>query len=668
MNITTCRRAALLGATALISSFALQAAAQAADQQAGEDGEEFIGTVELGESKRDVQTDTATPVTRIDKDEIDDRQASSIAELIDSVPGVSLVNGSTPIGSGINIRGFGANGTYGTDQKVAIQIDGASVGSEEIYRVGTQLFTDPYLYKNVEVIRGTVASFEYGSGIIGGVVRLETIDASDMTGGEPGFKLGQTLGAYSNEGGFSTSTTAAWQPTQNLEFLGNYSYREQGDQEDGDGNAILNSAFELPSWLLKAKYSTGAHSLTASYTETETQERDKPYDSFGTTGGSFGNVDRDTKSRSGSLRYNYNPFENDLVNIDAILSYADQKIDAEYVAGSSPLPAFIIEPIVGADNRYETTKLTVKNTAFIQTGSLVHDLRTGIEYIKKDRKDANSAPGGTDDRLAAFIVDEIEFGNGWVFSPALRYETSEIEGTLDNGTDVSYDNDALMGGASLRYEFANGFSLFGSYAYTESLPIIDDLQNPAFMMQPEIGKTVEFGGSYDRVGVFGPNDLLALKVNYYQTDLEDNTSYSGVDSIELHGFEIEGSYARRSGFYIDLNANIVDGEQTSLAGAVSDWVNAPADTVRLTVGQRVSRFADISAEVLHAADTEVNGTNNEGYTVLNLRTTLTAHEGVLEGTSLRLGVENLLDESFTPYLSTRPAPGRNLKVTISKAF
>ena len=168
MNITTYRRAALLGATALISSFALQAAAQAADQQAGEDGEEFIGTVELGESKRDVQTDTATPVTRIDKDEIDDRQASSIAELIDSVPGVSLVNGSTPIGSGINIRGFGANGTYGTDQKVAIQIDGASVGSEEIYRVGTQLFTDPYLYKNVEVIRGTVGSFEYGSGIIGG--------------------------------------------------------------------------------------------------------------------------------------------------------------------------------------------------------------------------------------------------------------------------------------------------------------------------------------------------------------------------------------------------------------------------------------------------------------------------------------------------------------------
>ena len=183
MNHTLNRKTALLGATAIVSAVLLQAPASAQESTVPEIGE-FLGTLTLGESKRDVQTDTATPVTVVDQEEIEDRQAGTIAELIDSVPGVSLVNGSTPIGSGINIRGFGANGTYGTDQKVAIQVDGASVGSEELYRIGSQLFTDPYLYKSVEVIRGTVGSFEYGSGIIGGVVRLETIDASDLTGGE----------------------------------------------------------------------------------------------------------------------------------------------------------------------------------------------------------------------------------------------------------------------------------------------------------------------------------------------------------------------------------------------------------------------------------------------------------------------------------------------------
>lgn len=145
------------------------------------------------ESKRGVATDTAVPVTTINQREIDDRQAGTIAELIDSVPGVTLMNGNTPGGSGINIRGFGATGTYGTDQMVMIQVDDATQGSEELYRIGTQLYTDPALYEQVEVQRGTVGSFEYGSGVVGGLVRLRTKDASDFTGGRIGWASRQTL-------------------------------------------------------------------------------------------------------------------------------------------------------------------------------------------------------------------------------------------------------------------------------------------------------------------------------------------------------------------------------------------------------------------------------------------------------------------------------------------
>ena len=123
MSKSTSLWAYLSGTTATLLIFS------AAPAQA-QDG--FLGTLVLGESKREVQTNTAVSVTDVDQEEIDDRQAGTVAELIDSVPGVSLVNGSTPQGSGINIRGFGANGTYGTDQKVAVQVDGASVGAEEL--------------------------------------------------------------------------------------------------------------------------------------------------------------------------------------------------------------------------------------------------------------------------------------------------------------------------------------------------------------------------------------------------------------------------------------------------------------------------------------------------------------------------------------------------------
>ena len=79
--------------------------------------DDYLGEIQLGTSKREVQTQTAEALTTINQEEINDRQAGTVAELIDSVPGVTLVNGSTPQGSGINIRGFGSNSTLATSAK-----------------------------------------------------------------------------------------------------------------------------------------------------------------------------------------------------------------------------------------------------------------------------------------------------------------------------------------------------------------------------------------------------------------------------------------------------------------------------------------------------------------------------------------------------------------------
>jgi len=114
----------LRGSTALIClSLALPAAAQ--------DDPGFLGTLVIGGGKRDLSFGTAVSRTVVGEQEIKDRQASTVAQLIDSVPGVTLVNGTTPQGSGINIRGFGANTTFGSDQKIAVLIDGQSASASE---------------------------------------------------------------------------------------------------------------------------------------------------------------------------------------------------------------------------------------------------------------------------------------------------------------------------------------------------------------------------------------------------------------------------------------------------------------------------------------------------------------------------------------------------------
>lgn len=675
-------KAVLLGSIAVVCLWSGAIPGRAQDLVDGfqeNDGDYDLGEIEVGSSKRDVRTDTAAPVTEINQEEIDDRQANTVAELIDSVPGVTLVNGSTPQGSGINIRGYGATSTYGTDQKVLVLVDGATTGAEELYRIGNQLFTDPQLYKTVSVNRGTVGSFEYGSGVIGGVVQLETKDGSDFTGGEIGVRFRQLLEASSNGPGFVTSSTFAWQASDRFDMLLNLTYRDQDDLKDGTGATINNSAFQLPSALIKGRYAFGddlEHSITASYNSSTSAERDVPYDSFATTGGAFGNVDRDIETTVIGLHYRYQPLDNDLIDLSVNLTYSDQRIDSTYITGSCtgfPNCDASVQPIGDADHRYETTKLTVKNTAFFLTGSASHDLRAGFELIRRERLDAMAAPGGTDDRIALFLVDDIGFDSGFSLSPALRYETQMIKGETapNNG---QYDNDALMGGLSLRYEFNSGIAVFGSAAYTESFPIIDDLGTPAYMTQPEKSRTFEAGISYLGADILSAGDIIRAKVNVYTSDLWDVTSYSDVFGVPLanintRGIEIEASYANQTGWYVDLNANIVDGTETRSGGFESRWRNTPADSARLIIGRRFDSRWDVSWEmVANRRVTDTQGNETPGFAVNNIRATYLVENGVLAGSEVRLGVENVLGRDYTPYLSTRSAPGRNIKLSWAKTF
>jgi hemoglobin/transferrin/lactoferrin receptor protein len=658
-------------------------AAQDAAADAGDAATEgFLGTLTLGESKRAVQTQTATPLTVIDDEEIRDRQAGTVAELIDSVPGVALVNGDTAQGSGVSIRGFGSNQTFGTDQKVLIQIDGATRGAEELYRIGTQLFTDPFLYREAEVIRGTVGSFEYGSGVVGGVVRLETIDPEDLTGGEPSAALRQTLEFGTNGSGVALSSIGAWQPTEDLGFLVNYTRRRLGFPEDGNGDIINPGREEIddPSILVKGRYRFGdakAHSIEASYQRTRSSQFDVPYDSFGNLT-FFGNVDREVEAETTILRYGFNPVS-DLVDLSLQYSYSDETVDQQAVSCPAS-PVGSVPPCSGlldADQRYETTTVTLKNTAFFETGMVAHDLTVGLEYINRARADAVAAPGGEDDRWAIFAVDEIAIGDAWTVTPAIRYESSEVTGSTAPN-DGTFSNDALMGGLSLRYAFGNGLAVFGSAAYTEGLPPIDDLEFPDRITQPEKSRTYELGFSHDRQGLIRAADTLAFKLTFFDSELWDVTSFVGagpasdpLDEIRTRGVEIEASYAMETGFYVDLNATWGDGDEVDSAGLVRDWRNQAQNNLRLTVGKVFDDTYDLSWETIVAdgLDTGDPGTSGPGYDVHNLRLTVAPDGGgVWQDTELRFGIENVFDEQFTPNLASRPQPGRNVKVTLAKTF
>ncbi|MEM6589410.1 MAG: TonB-dependent receptor plug domain-containing protein [Pseudomonadota bacterium] len=669
------RNVLLLGSTSM--GLALSSTAVSA-----QDGAVDLGTLLLGESKREVRTDTATSVTVIDETEIKDRQAGTIAQLIDSVPGVNLINGGTPVGSGINIRGFGSNFTFGTDNKVLIQIDGVTRGAEEFYRNSTQLFTDPYLFKEVEVIRGTTGSFEFGSGVVGGVVRLETIDASDVLDGELGFAFRPLVEYRSNGEGVTRSGTFAWAPTERAEFLFNYTQRELGVRVDGSGNPINAAAGSVddPSWLLKSKLSFGndnEHSVEASFTEAKTSQFDVPFESFTSSPAFNGNVDRFVDSTTLAVKYGFNPVDNDLIDFSLQYSFADEKIILRSV---SPGGGFV-GATFNADQVYKTSTITAKNRAIFNTGALEHNLVAGIEWQFRERpflgvsQQINGVPAGHKESYAFFLVDEIDVGN-WTFTPAIRYESQTRRATEIGDT---YAQSAFMGGISTRYEFNNGFAAFGSVAYTEVLPIIDDVRIVGFgffgtteipaIRTSEKALTYEVGGSIDRLDVFRSGDQLALKGNFYFTELRDVNSFTDVSSVDTMGFELEGSYETQEGYYVDVNGQIVDATETLDTGATQVFSGITQDNIRTTIGRKFASGVDVSWEGIYGEGGRTSsGRLASDYFVNNLRVTVAPEEGVWKDTEFRLSVENVFDRSYRPQLAARQAEGRNFIFSVARKF
>ena len=310
---------------------------------------------------------------------------------------------------------------------------------------------------------------------------------------------------------------------------------------------------------MKGKYRFGddkAHSLEASYQNTKSSQFDVRFDSFGTSIGpgfpGFGNVDRKIEAETAILKYEFNP-TNDLVDLSLQYSYTNEEVAQDPVscAFGPPVPPCIpsLQNLLSVDTQYETTTVELKNTSFFETGMATHDLTAGIKYANRDRNDndAGSAPGGEGKRWSIYAVDEISIGDAWTVTPALRYEHNEITGTppLNTGR---FTKDAMMGGLSVRYAFGNGLAVFGSGAYTEVMPIIDDLELPQGVppgtprkriRTSEKSTTYEIGASFDRQGVFRENDNLAVKVTYFDTELWDVTSATGpgglLDEINIEG-------------------------------------------------------------------------------------------------------------------------------------
>ena len=680
---------------AKLSKLAIAVSLAIGGQQVYAQTTELEKTVVSSESRRGIQVDTAASKTVIDFEEIESRQATVLGELLNSIPNTSLLNSLAPQGGGISIRGLGAqSGFFGTDGKVAVVIDGVVSGAEEIYRNGSALSADPELFKRVTVTRGPSNGFSFSGGSVGGTIEFETKDGSDFIKDDKDFAFRQKFGYESNGKAKLSSSILAFAPNEDFDALLSFSYREADDREDGDGNDIIGTEFESKSILAKVNFSINEDSgVTFSYMTTEIPERDVFYDVWDPAiGAFFGNVNRDTTDTTAYLEYKFAPADNDVINLTARVQYKEEEIALEGLGRS------VTSSLLNADHLTETLAFRLANQAKFSTDSITHTLTTGIEIGERERTaisvggaNDGSAPGGTDEYISLYIVDDIAIGESLTITPQLRFEkqtlTSENNGPyvsfgrpvpgIPDGTE--YKEDVVTGAVSLRYEITESVAVFGTVAKNANLPILDDLRSSTNINQTEKSDTVEGGLSYDGNSLFADGDALRAKLTVYQTEIEDITTYSGLDEVELDGVELEASYASPA-IYLDFAYGNNEGEITGIDARSRSQVGQPfsqatGKTAQFTVGKRfLENQVDVNLELYRAfandRTTSTSGARapSEAYTLVSLSAGYLPVSGPLEGAEIRLSAQNLGDKEYRAYGNAQNSVGRTIRLSVAYNF
>lgn len=703
MGLKNTGRTYLLGGVALwVFAFTGAAAAQDGVAETPETivGDDTSGTIVtrlqrivLGSGVDKVAIDTPQAVTVIDQEAIDDEQAMTIGDLFRDVPGVTVIGSDRIGGQSFNIRGIG--GLAASDEsKIIVTVDGANKFYEQ-YRVGS-FFSDPELYKQVEILRGPASSTLYGSGAIGGVINFTTKDAGDFLA--PGETVAvRAKGMYDSNGeGYMVSGIFAGRLAENTEVLLNGNFRRSDDYQTGDGTIIDGSAFDSFSGLTKVTHYFGdanEQSVRLSYQRWQSDADDTQYSQTGTLG--FGTIDRDITDQTIVFQYQNPASDNALLDLDMNISYSNTTVEQD----DSSFPSTSSQLFEDSTYAYRTLQGKLENT-FEHSGNGFENfltIGTQASYQKRIGDSESGAigfhPEGTDTKVGFYVQDEFIWNEHLTIIPGARVDFVSL--SPDSSITGASDQNEVAFSPKLAalYKFNDTFSIFGSVAHTERVPTLDEMfstsgatrtypggRTASGNLDKEQSNAVEAGFSLSFFDMLQERDGLQIKSTAFYNDLKDlittnpNTGqstavpyYVNVDEAEIWGLELEAAYNSKYVFST-LAYSLVRGVDKETG---TDLNTIPADTLAMTIGGRVpDHNVEFGWRGLFAAGIDSGATTGPfpGYGVHDVFASWRPQEGHLAGFEVRASVENIFDKDYQNNLAGDPARGRTFKLTMNKQF
>lgn len=501
-------------------------------------------------------------VSVIEREEIETLQPSAIGDVLEDTPGVLVDGGARRAGQTPTIRGF-------REEDILILVDGVRQSFLSVH--DGRLFIEPDLLKSVEVVKGPISSL-YGSGALGGVIALTTVDAADF------LDEGETMGARLKAGFQSvndefmlTSTGFARSEDGRFDIVASFTYRDGGDIELGDGATTFDGArlsslpdeHEIRSGLIKATAELAPDLKLTGTWITYDYDGENPNNPQGASlGGTTDNRLTGRKVRSDQLsgKLSWDPAGNPLIDGNLLVYWTSNSNEED----ESIDPNFPRDRVV--ERLIETIGVKVDNRSrFSLGGADKLTLTYGAEYYVDEQtgNDTQILGSDTDPSVLNPVADgEAAFGGVFVqgefnlteplgapgeltLLPSIRFDTFDLD-YKDDGDLEDFSDQAVSKKLGVAYKPVPWLLLFGNYGEAFRAPSFIELfaqgnhfpggqifppfgppqlafniflPNPD--LRPQEGTTVEAGLGFDFKDVMSPGDRLTIKGSYWQTDADD---------------------------------------------------------------------------------------------------------------------------------------------------
>ena len=617
----------------------------------------------------------AQPIHILNNEELTEKQASTIGETLENMPGVTT-NRFSPLASRPVIRGQSGG---------RVQVLENGTGSMDVSTISVDhaVSIDPLQAEQIEVFRGP-ATLLYGSGASGGLVNVVTNKIPEYVPDSFSPKLYSSYNTNSHEKVVSLQAEGGY---EKMAFHFDALNRNAGNYESAD-KQIQNSFYDATNFNFGTSFVDNWGFLGMSYGHFDSlhgvpQDPDEPAEL------PFLDTEQNRLDLSGRL---LNPFAG--VSAISIQGGYNDYNHTEFEDAITPGTVFSNEQLEG--------RVEISHTPIGVFNGVI-----GTQFGYRDFSAAGDeaiVPKTNTETFAIFILEETDIAENVHFEIGGRYENNESN--PDNASSVSFDLYSVSSG--IHWHFTEELALGLNLGRSQRAPAAEELfsngaHHATGTFERGLSTLGEETANNIDLTLAREQGLLQWNVSLFANYIEDfiflqgrDTNNDGVaDTVDEDGaldpageftdVEYRQNDAIFYGFEVAAGLNLYSGNNGKLdLNVFGDYVRAElenGDNLPRISPARVGAGLDYEYNKLTAGvdltnvlAQNANGvleTDTNGYTVLNLTSNYKVVEGE-QNLSLFAKATNLLDEDgrlHTSFIKDRaPIMGRALTVGLQASF